>query len=126
MKKDTSHEAARRIVEHYLERKGKVVLAPNFFPYPPDFVKKHKLEKRFKGHSFDIMTKDDLIEIDDYGKHSKKNQQINDGIVDDFVDCYLKPFPPGHNFYRLQKEEIVNEKGVMQQDATEYLKEHLF
>ena len=118
-----THELARQIVELYLIGKGREILAKNYFPYSPDFIKNHMLEKRFQGHSFDIFTGKEMVEIDDYSKHSKKNQKINDGIVNAFFDQYLKP---SYDLYRLQKEEIVNEKGQIQPDCASYLKEHLF
>ena len=67
---------------------------------------------------------DVLIEIDDYGKHSKPNQKINDGIINNYVKNYLTP--NGYQFYRLQKEEIVNDKGQIQPDCASYLKANLF
>lgn len=121
--KDQTHELARLQVEAWLIAKKREILAPNYFPYPPDFVKNHMLEKRFQGHSFDIFTGKEMVEIDDYSKHSKKNQKINDGIVNAFFAQYLKP---SYELYRLQKEEIVNEKGQIQPTCADYLRDNLF
>jgi hypothetical protein len=121
--KDQTHEDARRIVEFYLQTaRGRAVSIHNSVKFHHDFVKKHKLEKRYQGHSFDIVTTDEIIEIDDLGKHSKKNQKINDGLVNEYVNDYLISF----KFYRLLKEEIVDQKGHLQPDAADYLRENLF
>jgi hypothetical protein len=122
--KDQSHELARQVVEFYLKIKGRKILDNNFFRYPNEFVAKNKLEKRYQGHSFDIFTGEEVLEIDDYQKHSKKNQKINDGLIDLFVTTYLKPY--NVPLYRLQKEEIVNAKGWIQPDCYEYLRKNLF
>jgi hypothetical protein len=123
--KDTSHEDARRVVELYLmTARGRAIANHNSVIYPADFIKKHKLEKRYQGHSFDIVTTEEIIEIDDYGKHSKKNQKINDGIINEYVKEHLKPF----KFYRLLKEEIVDKQGRLLDpiDVADYLRENLF
>ncbi len=123
MKADT-HEDARRLVECILELKGKTIADWHTFDYPPEFVKKHHLgtpSKPNTSHSFDILTADHIIiEIDDLGKHSHKAQKINDGIVTDYAANYLQP--KGYIFFRLLKEELVNEKGVMQPTAASYLR----
>ncbi len=122
------HEAARAIIELYLQARDCILTTSNKVKFPAEFIKKHKLGTRSRPnieHSFDIVTIENIyIEIDDYGKHSHKNQKINDGIINDYAENYLEP--RGCEFYRLQKEEIVNSKGVMQPDAYSYLKEHLF
>lgn len=122
--KDQTHELARLQVEAWLQAKEREIHDMKFFPYSKQFVKKHKLEQHFQGHSFDIVTKDELVEIDDYGKHSKKNQKINDGVINSFYKSELKPF--GYRLFRLQKEEIVNQKGQIQPDCAAYLKKNLF
>jgi hypothetical protein len=106
-----------------LKAKGRKILVKNFFPYPPDFIKEHKLEKRFQGHSFDIFTGYELVEIDDLRKHSKKNQKINDGIINNFVYRALHGLYP---LRRLLKEEIVDSKGYLQPTAAQYLQDNLF
>ena len=119
-----THEHARRIVELYLEGKGCVIKKPIPYYYTSQFIKDNKLGTKSRpniSHTFDIETEQHLIEIDDYQKHSKPNQKINDGLVNQFVANYLDT-----RFYRLQKEEIVNDKGIMQPTAAQYLKEHLF
>lgn len=131
MKKiDETHQRAVAVVEFYLKAKGLKLYESNpAFRFPPEFVKKHNLGTRSKpntNHTFDIDAVGDteiLIEIDDYQKHSKKNQKINDGIINDFVENHLDDT---YEFFRLQKEEIVNDKGILQEKAAEYLKEHLF
>jgi hypothetical protein len=119
---DQTHEQARAIVEFYLKIKGRAVSTTNFVNFNTKFVKEHKLEKRFKGHSYDIVTQEEIIEIDDYKKHSKKNQIINDQIA----ERYIKEYHPAYKFYRLLKEEIVDQKGHLQPDAADYLRENLF
>lgn len=124
MKQLDTHEKAREIVELALEFKGSVTTTYNHFEYNQTFIKKHKLgtfSRPNTNHSYDIVTDKEVIEIDDYGKHSHRNQKINDGIAGDYIKTYHKEF----QFYRLQKEEIVNEKGVMQPDAKSYLRKHL-
>ena len=132
MKKiDQTHEQARAIIEFYLKAKGHNIYPnPPTFIFPSEFVKKHKLGTRWRpntNHTFDIEASDKttstLIEIDDYGKHSKKSQRINDGIINDFVKYHLQGT---YELYRLLKEEIVDEKGHLQPTAAEYLKENLF
>jgi hypothetical protein len=102
--------------------RGRAISTGNSIKFHYDFVEKHKLEKRYQGHSFDIVTPEEIIEIDDMGKHSKKNQKINDGIINEYVKEYLEPF----KFYRLLKEEIVDARGHLQRDAADYLRENLF
>lgn len=100
-------------------------MEPYEFHFPPEFVKKHSLGTRSRpntSHTFDILTAGRIIEIDDYGKHSKKSQKINDGIARDYVETYQKHM----KFHRLQKEEIVNEKGQIQPDCASYLRKNLF
>lgn len=125
---DQTHEDARRLLECILKFKGKTIADWNTFEYPPEFIKKHRLgtpSRPNTDHSFDILTADHiLIEVDDLGKHSKKAQKINDGIVTDYAETHL--VPKGYKFYRLLKEEIVNTSGVMQPDCYTYLREHLF
>jgi hypothetical protein len=122
--KDQTHEDARRIVELYLLAKERAISDNNSVKFHYGFVKKHKLEKRYQGHSFDIVTPEEIIEIDDMGKHSKKNQKINDGIINEYAKEWLKPF----KFYRLQKEEIVDRKGRLldPKDVANYLRDNLF
>lgn len=120
--KDQTHEHTRAIIELYLQAKGRQIFSNNFILYTPSFVKENKLDKRFNGHSYDIWTDKEIIEVDDYRKHSKKNQKINDGIAGQFAETYLSKW----KFYRLQKEEITNEKGHLQPTAAQYLKDNLF
>jgi hypothetical protein len=119
--KNVTHEVAREIVELYLRAKGRTVHKDNEFMYPTEFVERHKL-KKFPGHSYDILTNKEIIEIDDYSKHSTKNQIINDGIAEDYARKHLTPY----NFYRLKKEEIVNSRGHIQPSCHDYLQENLF
>jgi hypothetical protein len=120
--KDQTHERCREIVEFYLKIKGRQIFAKNYTEYGRAFVIENKLEKRFKGHSYDIWTDKEIIEIDDYQKHSKKNQMINDGVAGSYAIKYLKQW----QFCRLQKEEIVDSKGHLQPTAARYLKDNLF
>lgn len=120
----STHEAAREIVELALIFKQSWVTTYNRFEYKPEFIKKHKLgtfSRPNTSHSYDIVTDKEVIEIDDYDKHSKRNQKINDGIAGE----YIKTYHPEFKFYRLQKEEIVNEQGRMQPTAKDYLREKL-
>jgi hypothetical protein len=120
---DETHEQARAIVEFYLKTaRGRVVSTTNFVNFNTKFVKEHKLEKRFQGHSYDIVTQEEIVEIDDYKKHSKKNQIINDQIA----ERYIKEYHKAYKFYRLLKEEIVDSKGHLQADTAQYLRENLF
>jgi hypothetical protein len=121
--KDETHENARAVVEFYLKTaRGRVVSTTNFVNFNTKFVKEHKLEKRFQGHSYDIVTQEEIVEIDDYKKHSKKSQIINDQIA----ERYIKEYHKAYKFYRLLKEEIVDSKGHLQPDAADYLRENLF
>lgn len=125
--KDQTHELARQIVELYLWGAKRKVTATNEFDYRcyPEFIQKHSLGTTSRpntNHSYDIVTDKEIIEIDDYHKHSKKSQKINDGIAGEYITTYHPEF----KFYRLIKEEIVNEKGQIQPDCYSYLREHLF
>ena len=131
MKKiDSTHEDARRIVELWLIAKDFTIATKNKVQFPPEFIQKHRLGTASRpntDHSFDIVTADNIyIEIDDYGKHSKKSQKINDGIINDYAETYL--FSKGCAFYRLQKEEIVNKRGKLQdpKDVANYLRKTCF
>lgn len=117
-----THEAARGIVELWLAAKGRKILTENHVFFGKGFVEEHKLNKRYQGHSYDIWTDQEIIEIDDLGRHSKPNQKINDGVATEYATNHLSEW----KFYRLLKEEIVDRRGVMQQNAAKYLKEHLF
>jgi hypothetical protein len=118
---NVTHEAARVAVELWLQAKKRIIYKDTIFYYPTDFIQRHKL-KKFPGHTYDILTNKEIIEIDDYGKHSKKNQIINDGIAEDYARKHLSPY----NFYRLKKEEIVNQRGHVQPSAATYLQDNLF
>jgi len=121
---DRTHEQARLAVELYLIGKGCTIKKPIPYFYTSEFIKNNHLGTTSRpntSHTFDIETEEHLIEIDDYGKHSKKNQKINDGIANEFVANYLSL-----RLYRLQKEEIVDSKGHLQPTAVEYLKKNLF
>ena len=126
--KDQTHEDARRIVEFYLQTaRGRATDCNKDVQFPVEFCLEHKLgagSRKFFGHSYDIVTPQEIIEIDDYKKHSKKNQKINDGIINEYTKTYMKSY----KFYRLQKEEIVDSKGRLldPKDVAEYLREHLF
>ena len=122
VKEGVQHRESRRIVQFYLEVRGKEVVGRNYFQFLPKFVKENKLEKRFQGHSYDIVTQDEVIEIDDLNSHPKKSHRIADGIAEQ----YIREYHPEYKFYRLLKEEITNEKGHIQPTAKDYLKEHLF
>jgi hypothetical protein len=118
---NVTHEVARQVVELYLQAKGRSIHRENTFIYPTSFIEQHKL-KKFPGHAYDILTNKEIIEIDDYGRHSKKNQIINDGIAEDYARKHLSPY----NFYRLKKEEIVNQRGHIQPSCASYLQDNLF
>jgi hypothetical protein len=112
-------------VELWLIAKGRTILKDNGFQFPVEFCLEHKLgagNRKFFGHSYDILTNKEIVEIDDYGRHSKKNQIINDGIAEDYARKHLSPY----NFYRLKKEEIVNERGHIQPSCASYLEDNLF
>lgn len=122
--KDQTHEVARRIVEFYLRAaRGRAISDNNSVEYPPEFIKKHKL-KKFPGHSYDIVTPDEVIEIDDLDRHSHKEIKINDGVATDYAETYL--VPKGFKFYRLLKENIVDKRGHIQEDVYHYLRTNLF
>jgi hypothetical protein len=118
---NVTHEVARIIVEGWLIAKERTIRRDVVFHYPDEFIQRHKL-KKFPGHSYDILTDKEIIEIDDYGKHMTKNQKINDGIAEDYARKHLTPY----NFYRLKKEEIVNRRGHAQPSYPAYLLENLF
>lgn len=120
--KNMSHEAAREIIEFYLMAKGRKILTKNHVFFTKGFVEEHKINKRYQGHSYDIWTDQEIIEIDDLGRHSKPSQKINDNIATEFATKHLSQW----KFYRLLKEEIVDRRGVLQSTAAKYLKEHLF
>jgi len=122
VKEGVQHRESRKIVQFYLEVRGKEVVGRNYFQFLPKFVKENKLEKRFQGHSYDIVTQDEVIEIDDLNSHPNKSHRIADGIAEQ----YIREYHPEYKFYRLLKEEITNEKGHIQPTAKDYLKEHLF
>ncbi len=122
MVKNMTHEAARAIVEFYLKAKGRNILEKNNVLFGKAFVQEHKLNKRFQGHSYDIWTNEEIIEIDDYQKHSKRGQKINDGVATEFATNHLSQW----KFYRLLKEELVDRRGVLQPTAAEYLEKNLF
>jgi len=117
-----NHILARQIVELWLQAKGRTIHKDTVFHYPEEFIQQHKL-KKFPGHSYDILTNKEIIEIDGMDtRHSKKNQIINDGIAEDYARKHLSPY----NFYRLKKEEIVNERGHIQPSCATYLEDNLF
>ncbi len=117
------HLNARKIVEFYVQTaRGRAVTSMNFYTFHPKFVKEHKLDKRFQGHSYDIVTQEEVIEIDDLSSHPKKSHKINDGIAEEYIRQYHKEY----KFYRLLKEEIVDRRGWIQPDCYSYLREHLF
>jgi len=123
VKEGVQHRESRKIVQFYLETaRGRTVVGRNYFQFLPKFVKENKLEKRFQGHSYDIVTQDEVIEIDDLNSHPKKSHRIADGIAEQ----YIREYHPEYKFYRLLKEEITNEKGHIQPTAKDYLREHLF
>jgi len=123
VKEGVHHREARRVVQFYLESRGvEVIVGSNYFQFNPKFVKENKLEKRFQGHSYDILTHNEIIEIDDLSSHPNKSHRIADGIA----EKYIQEYHPEYKFYRLLKEEITNEKGHIQPTAKDYLKEHLF
>lgn len=121
-KEGIQHLQARRIVQFYLETKGRVKTDNNKVMFKPEFRKEKKLGNRFPGHSYDIVTQSEIIEIDDLSSHPKKAHKINDGIAED----YARRYHPEYKFYRLLKEEIVDRRGWIQPDCYEYLREHLF
>ena len=116
------HREARKIVQFYLESKGRIRSDKNTVRFKREFIKEKKLGNRFPGHSYDIMTDKEIVEIDDLSSHPKKAHQINDNIAEE----YISRFHPEYKFYRLLKEEIANRRGWIQPDCLQYLKEHLF
>ena len=118
------HMQARKIVELYLLFKGRTITTDNLIRFKTEFVRDFKLGKRYAGHSYDIMTEDEIIEIDDLNSHPKKSHKINDGIA----EAYVKEYHPEFKFYRLLKEEIVDTHGrlLKPSDVADYLRTHLF
>lgn len=118
------HTQARRIVELYLKTKGRIVSKPIVVPFKTEFIKTHKLEKRFGGHTYDIVTPAEIIEIDDLKDHTKKAHIINDQIA----ERYIREYHPAYKFYRLLKEEICDRQGRLLEpkDVADYLRENLF
>ena len=121
-KEGIQHREARRLVEFYLKLRGRVVAEGNSIAFNPKFVIDNKLEKRFQGHSYDIVTQEEIIEIDDLNSHPKKSHRIADGIA----EKYIKEYHPEYKFYRLLKEELVDKNGWIQPDCYEYLRKNLF
>lgn len=123
----TQHREARRLVEFYLESKGIPVTDKNYFKYNDQFVEDNKLQKRFKGHSYDIVTNWHIIEIDDLDSHPKPSHQINDGIAAKYI-TESERLSSRYDFYRLLKEEIADRKGRIldPKDVADYLRENLF
>ena len=66
--KNMTHEAARSLVEFWLEAKGRQILTKNEVMFGKGFVEQHKLNKRYQGHSYDIWTDREIIEIDDLSR----------------------------------------------------------
>jgi hypothetical protein len=118
------HLHARRVIELYLLTRGRVVSDHNMVNFRTKFVEEHKLEKRFHGHSYDIVTQEEIIEIDDLNSHPKKAHKINDGLA----ERYIKEYHPEYKFYRLLKEEICDRQGRLldPKDVAQYLRENLF
>jgi hypothetical protein len=117
------HREARRIVQFYLETaKGRAVSSANYVIFNAKFVRENRLTNRFQGHSYDIVTQSEVIEIDDLNSHPKPSHRINDGIA----EKYIKEYHPEYKFYRLLKEEIVNSRGHIQATAKDYLQDNLF
>lgn len=116
------HREARKLVELYLKTRGRAVTSGNFVNFDIKFIKEHKLENRFGGHTYDIVTQEEIIEIDDMNSHPKKSHRINDGIA----ERYIKEYHPAYKFYRLLKEEIVDKRGHIQEDVYHYLRTNLF
>jgi hypothetical protein len=122
-KEGIEHREARRLVEFYLQTaKGRAVTSGNFANFNPKFIRENRLENRFQGHSYDIVTQSEVIEIDDLNSHPKPSHRINDGIA----EKYIKEYHPEYRFYRLLKEEIVNSRGHIQPTVKDYLKDNLF
>ena len=124
-KEGIQHMLARKQIELYLLTKGRVVSSKlNIVNFNTAFIKEHKLEKRFQGHSYDIITQEEIIEIDDLYSHPKKIHRINDGIA----ERYIREYHPEYKFYRLLKEEIVDRQGRLldPKDVADYLREHIF
>ena len=120
---NVTHEVAREVVELWLVAKGRTIHHVTTFMFPSEFLKRHNFNAhRYPGHSYDIVTNKEIVEIDDYVRHSKKNQIINDGIAEDYARKHLTPY----NFYRLRKEEIVNQRGHVQPSCATYLQDNLF
>ncbi len=118
------HLNARKQVELYLLTRGRVVSGGNQVNFRTEFIKANKLEKRYHGHSYDIVTQEEIIEIDDLNSHPKKAHKINDGIA----EAYIRQYHPEYKFYRLLKEEIVDRYGRLldPKDVADYLRENLF
>jgi hypothetical protein len=119
------HREARRAVQLYLEIKGRSCKTNTDILFDPKFIKLHKLENRFAGHSYDIITDDEVIEIDGINtRHSKKRQKINDGIA----SAYIEWLGGTTKFYRLLQDEITDPQGRLldPKDVAAYLRENLF
>jgi hypothetical protein len=105
--------------------KDRIILNPHVFYYPDSFLKEHHFKPHdFPGHSYDILTNNEIIEIDDLDQHSHKKQKINDGVAGEYAINHLSKF----KFYRLLKEEICNRRGHIEDldKVKRYLKDNLF
>ena len=119
------HEQAVATVEQFLKKygQGKWIYIPEFTErYNPKFIKQEKIST-YPGHSYDlaVTTPFDIenpflyIEVDGE-KHSKKAQQINDGLAEKYVTDFLK-----REIIRLDKAECNGTPA----DIKQYLKEKL-
>lgn len=119
------HRESRRFVQFYLEIKGRDCKPNTDVIFDPRFVQLHKLNKRFQGHSYDIITDEEVVEIDGMNtRHSKKSQQINDGIA----SAYIEWLGGSRKFYRLLQDEIADPQGKLlnPKDVSDYLRKALF
>ena len=110
------HGQAVENVREFLKEHKVENMAEWYIKFNPKFNMKNKLREDY-GHSYDIVLTKQItnqefkidqiflfLEIDGE-KHSKKNQKINDGIAEKYVQEFLN-----NNIIRLDKRECLGEK----------------
>ena len=123
------HDQAVENVEQFLKKytDGKFIYIPEFTErFHPMFNRKEKLRSDYS-HSYDlaVTTPYDInnpflyIEVDGE-KHSKKGQQINDGLAEKYVKTFLL-----REIIRLDKRECNGEPADVKQYLTKKLAKHI-
>ena len=108
----SSHDKAVANVARFLRKKEVETYTEWYETFNPKFNAYNKLRADY-GHSYDIVARKEkhhvaygplyYIEIDGE-KHSKTNQQINDGIAEKYIKEVLK-----HKIIRLDKRECLGD-----------------